>query len=74
MPAVESSVMTWVDYRAVERELDIVFSSGKTYTYLGVSPDVYRAFLAADSKGGFFLDSIKSAYPYAQRSRRSRFG
>ena len=74
MPAVESSMMTWIEFRAGQRELDIVFSNGKTYTYLGVSPDVYRAFLAADSKGGFFLDSIKNAYPYAQRSRRSRFG
>jgi hypothetical protein len=38
MPAVESSMMTWIEYRAGQRELDIVFSSGKTYTYFGVPP------------------------------------
>jgi hypothetical protein len=30
---------------------------------------VYRDFLAAESKGEFFNEEIRDAYPYAERKR-----
>lgn len=74
MPAVDSSMIHWIEHREAVRELDVTFASGKTYTYFGVPRRVYRAFLVADSKGSFFLDEIKNVYQYAQRSGHFRFG
>jgi hypothetical protein len=70
MPAVDSSMMERVDYRDAERQLDITFASGKTYTYFGVAQRVYEGLLAAESKGRFFHDSIDGTYRYAQVRRR----
>src|SRR4029079_18487782 len=70
MRPVESSVMTGVDYDEEAQELDILFSSGKTYRYFGVPADVYAMLLEAESKGQFFNEEIKGAYRYAQVSKR----
>ena len=63
MPKVDSSMIYRLDYEKSTKELDITFTSGKTYTYFDVPPQVYRDFLNAGSKGRFFLDSIKDQYP-----------
>ena len=72
MPKVDSSMMTEVEYDKAARELVIMFTSGKTYVYGDVPPDVYRGLLKAASKGSYFLDNIKDAYPYAQARRQRR--
>lgn len=71
MPKVTSSMMTDVEYDKTSHELQITFTSGKTYVYSDVPQNVYREFLKADSKGSYFLGCIEGAFPYIQiRSRR----
>jgi hypothetical protein len=71
MLPVESSLMTGVKYDEKARELDIRFTSGKTYRYFDVPADVYIRLLGADSKGEFFNEEIRGAYEYAEiRGRR----
>jgi hypothetical protein len=71
MPQVQSSVMTFVKYDDDACELDITFTSGKTYRYREVPVEIYDGLLDAESKGEFFNDSIKDAFVYSEvRSRR----
>src|SRR5262245_37912913 len=72
MPKVDSSMMTGVEYDKTARELVIVFSSGKTYVYGDVPPQVYRSLLKAASKGSYFLDATKDAYLCAPLRGRRR--
>jgi uncharacterized protein YuzE len=66
MPRVDSSVMTRVEYDDSTHELDIKFSSGKTYRYFEVPAEVYASLLDAESKGEFFNEHIKDVYQYAE--------
>jgi KTSC domain len=71
MPQVQSSVMTFVKYDDEAGELDITFTSGKTYRYLEVPAEIYDGLLDAESKGEFFNDNIKDAFVASEvRSRR----
>jgi hypothetical protein len=71
MPRVQSSVMTFVKYDDDACELDITFTSGKTYRYLSVPAEIYDRLLDAESKGEFFNDSIKDEFVCSEvRSRR----
>jgi hypothetical protein len=71
MPHVQSSMMTFVKYDDDACELDITFTSGKTYRYREVPVEIYDGLLDAESKGEFFNDSIKDAFVYSEvRSRR----
>ena len=74
MPAVDSSMMTWVEYSKTAQELDITFGSGKTYTYFDVPPQVYTALMASGSKGTYFREHIDGAYSYGLRKGRKRSG
>jgi hypothetical protein len=71
MPYVQSSVMTFVKYDDDACELDITFTSGKTYRYLEVPAEIYDGLLDAESKGEYFNDNIKDAFVYSEvKSRR----
>jgi hypothetical protein len=70
MPAVESSAIARIGYREAARELDVTFNTGRAYVYFDVPPHLYRAFLAAESKGAFFNEEIRDIYPYQERTRR----
>ena len=73
MPHIQSSMMTFVKYDDDARELDITFTSGKTYRYLDVPPEIYDGLLDAESKGEFFNDNIKDAFVHSEvMSRRKR--
>ena len=72
MLPVESSLMTDVKYDEKARELDIRFTSGKTYRYFDVPKNVYIRLLGAKSKGEFFNDEIKEIYQYAEMRGRRR--
>ncbi|KAB0597172.1 KTSC domain-containing protein [Cupriavidus gilardii] len=61
---VESSVVAAIGYDYRKRVLGIEFVSGKLYHYLDVPASVYRDFMDADSKGGYFNDYILGAYEY----------
>jgi KTSC domain len=70
MPDVRSSVMTFVTYDDDVHELDITFTSGKTYRYHRVPQHIYDGLLEADSKGTFFNDNIKDAFVFSEVVRR----
>jgi hypothetical protein len=42
--------------------LEIEFTSGEVYRYLGVPDFVYRQLLRAESKGTFFQERIRDRY------------
>jgi hypothetical protein len=73
MPQVQSSVMTFVKYDDDTGELDITFTSGKTYRYLHVPLEIYDGLLDAGSKGTFFNENIKDSFVCSEvRTRRRR--
>jgi len=69
---VQSSLMTSVRYDPAARELDIAFTSGKTYRYLNVPLETYACLLDAESKGEFFNDNIKDEFACAEVGRQRR--
>ena len=54
-----------VEYEQMTRELEVTFTSGRTYIYFDVPSELYEHFLGASSKGRFFLDHIKDEYSFA---------
>jgi hypothetical protein len=66
MPHLQSSMMTFVKYDDDGCELDITFTSGKTYRYLEVPVEIYEGLLDAESKGEFFNDNIKHEFNFAE--------
>ena len=60
-----STAIRRVAYLPADRELDVTFTgSGRTYTYIGVEPEVHEEFMSALSKGQFFNTRIKYRYPF----------
>jgi hypothetical protein len=64
--SVRSSAIISFRYDNEERELDITFTSGRTYRYFGVPLEIYVDLLDAESKGQFFNDRIKNAFAFAE--------
>jgi KTSC domain len=72
---VQSSTMTFLRYHDKTRELDITFTSGKTYRYQNVPLELYIDLLKAGSKGEFFNDNIKDEFVCSEvRLKRQRRG
>jgi hypothetical protein len=65
-------MMSRVEYDESTRELDVLFTSGKTYRYFDVPPDLYSGLLEAESKGQFFNEEIKDIYPFSEVRGRPR--
>ncbi len=63
-------MMTSIEYDEDAAELDIIFTSGKTYRYFDVPLDIYVAFLDADLKGTFFNEIVKDTFVYAEVTAR----
>jgi hypothetical protein len=63
---VQPSTMRFIEYNHDTLELDITFSSGKTYRYLNVPLEVYIALLETESKDEFFNDSIKDEFAHEE--------
>ena len=62
MTAVKSSNISHQGYDASSNTLAITFSSGATYHYPGVGPDVIEKLGKAKSIGGFFASDIRNAF------------
>lgn len=62
MTAVESNQVGAVGYSAERKTLSVTFArgTGAIYHYPNVAPTVYEAFMAAESKGKFFGEHVKS--------------
>jgi hypothetical protein len=59
-----SSAIRTVEYDEVRQHLVITLANKRTYRYLDVPPEIYRAFLAAASKGRYYNDHIRDVYIY----------
>jgi hypothetical protein len=66
MPFVESSAIARIHYEAPTRALTVIFTTGRRYVYDDVPPDVYQAFLDAESQGRYFNARIRDRYPYRE--------
>jgi hypothetical protein len=66
---VESSAIEAVAYDPDRELLDIELTNGRAYRYIDVSPAVYAAFMAAESKGRFYNDAIRDVYLYTRLRR-----
>lgn len=63
MTPVESSLIEKVGYDAESQTLAIqMHNSSDTYLYQGVSSAIYESFLAAESKGSFYVKNIKGQF------------
>ena len=60
---VESSAIRALAYHT-DASLGVAFASGARYRYRDVPEDVFRAFLAAPSKGRYFNDEIRDRFPF----------
>lgn len=59
MHPVTSSNLKAVGYDPETKTLRVQFSSGGSYDYPGVDPELHEQFLAADSVGKFFHSRIR---------------
>lgn len=60
---VQSSLLASIDYSA-NATLELEFRSGALYRYFGVPHAVFRALIAAQSKGAYFNRNIRTRFPY----------
>jgi hypothetical protein len=58
-----STVIRSLDYRPAERELEILFTTGRRYVYHDVPPEAAEAFRCAFAKGRHFNRRYPSALP-----------
>jgi hypothetical protein len=65
-----SSTIKSVEYDDDSGELDITFTSAKTYRYFNVPLEIYAEFLDAGSRGKFFNDNIKGTFAFAEVAQR----
>ena len=59
-----STVIRSYHYDRCRQELDIVFQSGRRYTYRAVPEATYDAMKAASSKGEFFNRHIRDHFTF----------
>lgn len=63
---IDSSAIEAVQYDATRQWLDVELTNRRVYRYFDVPAEVYRSFMAADSKGRFYNDEIRDEYEYAR--------
>jgi hypothetical protein len=61
-----STIIRRFDYRADERELEVLFTTGRRYVYCDVPPEAVEAFRGAFSKGRHFNARIRNHYAYKE--------
>ncbi len=64
LDTVESTMLHAVGYDPELRVLEVIFNSGSIYLYRDVPQDVYDGLMSADSKGQYFLETIRERYPH----------
>ena len=62
--SVNSTLLTSVAFNASESILDLEFRDGACYRYFAVPASVYEDLLAADSKGAYFNQRIRTHFHY----------
>lgn len=66
----DSSLMNSTEYNPKTQELIIEFSNGTKYLYEGFADSLYKEFLAAESKGQFFVSKIRKEYLSNEKAKR----
>jgi len=61
---VSSSSIASIGFDADTETLEVEFVSGRIYRYHDVERDLFEDFRNAPSKGTFFNEHIKDAYPF----------
>jgi hypothetical protein len=61
-----STVIQRFDYRAPERELDVLFTTGRRYVFHDVPAEAAAAFRAAFSKGRHFNMHVRGRYRFTE--------
>jgi hypothetical protein len=69
LETVRSSAIHAIGYDVERRTLEIIFTGGGIYHFHNVPPEIYRRFLATNSKGSFFQDWIRGRYPHERLGR-----
>ena len=70
---LDSSVLTAVAYRAGLQQLYLQFQEGNIYRYFACPRSVYKELLAAESKGGYFVQHIRNGF-HCERVRENPAG
>lgn len=68
---VDSSLIRTVTY-AADATLIVRFRSGAVYRYFTVPRSILEAFLTAPSKGAYFTQHIRTAFPHTRIAVPSR--
>lgn len=68
MTAMPSTVIRSIAYRPEDRELDVVFTTGRRYLFHDVPPEAADAFRAARIKGRHFNSRIRGRYRFSEAS------
>lgn len=63
---VESSLLSSIGY-STDQTLELKFRSGVTYRYFAVPEMVVKAFIDAESKGGYFNRHVRDRFPYQRQ-------
>lgn len=71
---LESSVFTAVAYRAGAEQLYLRFHEGNVYCYFACPRSVYKALLAAESKGRYFAQHIRNGFHCERVHRENHAG
>ena len=58
-------------YRSDERELEVIFTTGRRYVYSDVPGETVEAFRSAPSKGAFFNTQIRDHFGYRELERET---
>jgi hypothetical protein len=61
---VSSSSIASIGYSTDAGTLEVEFVTGRVYRYRDVKEGTYDALIGASSKGRFFNEHIKDAYPF----------
>jgi hypothetical protein len=60
--SLSSSALSSASYDDETLELEIRFTSGQTYTFYNVPPEIYEGLVSAPSPGRYFHSQIKGIY------------
>lgn len=63
-----SSAILSVVYEEPTQTLEVLFSSGRRYTYSDVPAEIYQQFVDASSKGAFFNSFVRDKFPFQSQS------
>ncbi len=67
--SIESKMFTAAAYEAEPCVLYLRFTSGDVYRYFDFPAEQWLEFLAAESRGRFFLDSIRDRFPFERMAK-----